>query len=298
MLRPLSLLCMHRVRQGVLLAGGSLSLAPRSLNEHMSRRNGGRIVNPAAVYTPKELSKLRGSKWSNLEDQAPITATPCGNALSTQQWVWNVTAPNYLTNVGTQLCLNTDDCGSDLIAYTCVTSGTTCCGAGCFKNMEFVLGSDGTLTTPSQPGMCVTFQGSNLQVSLSACSPSAATQKFTYSASDKTLSLSTSQGKQCLTVGNGGDAYAVIGRPLVDGSWAVAFLNAGPTAMEVVCDAACLQEMGWEVAQALSIRDLWAHAELADVVIGSTNLTVTLDADGGSAMYRVTPKFNATLPPA
>ncbi len=46
----------------------------------------------------------------------------------------------------------------------------------------------------------------------------------------------------------------------------------------------------------LAVRDLWAHADLSDAIVGQDNITVTLDADGGSAMYRLTPKFNYTLP--
>ena len=41
---------------------------------------------------------------------------------------------------------------------------------------------------------------------------------------------------------------------------------------------------------------MWAHADLADVVVGADNITAVLDADGGSAMLRLTPVFNATIP--
>ncbi len=56
------------------------------------------------------------------------------------------------------------------------------------------------------------------------------------------------------------------------------------------------QAAGWEEDQVLSVRDLWAHSDLPDVIVGADNVTLSLDADGGSAMYRLTPKFNATLP--
>jgi hypothetical protein len=46
----------------------------------------------------------------------------------------------------------------------------------------------------------------------------------------------------------------------------------------------------------LSVRDLWAHADLSDVILGQQNISLTLDADGGSALLLLTPKFNATLP--
>ncbi len=82
----------------------------------------------------------------------------------------------------------------------------------------------------------------------------------------------------------------------VDGSWALAFLNAGTNAATVTRDTACLQQTGWEVDQVLAVRDLWAHQDLGDIIVGASNLTATLPADGGAALYRLTPVFNATIP--
>ena len=120
-----------------------------------------------------------------------------------------------------------------------------------------------------------------------------------------------------MTVGNPSAGVAVIGRPLIDGSWALALLNAGPLPTVVGCDSTCLQQTGFEVSilsstyslhgllyiyccyqvgQVLAVRDLWAGAALPDIIVGTTNITTTLDADGGAALYRVTPIFNATIP--
>ena len=56
--------------------------------------------------------------------------------------------------------------------------------------------------------------------------------------------ICVAQGAQCLTVGSGGPAWAIIGRPLVDGSVALAMFNAGSEAESVTCDVSCLQVSG------------------------------------------------------
>lgn len=68
-----------------------------------------------------------------------------------------------------------------------------------------------------------------------------------WDASGHTLALTTPAGAQCLTVGNPSAGTAVIGRPLIDGSWALALLNAGPVPTVVSCDSTCLQQTGFEV---------------------------------------------------
>lgn len=58
-----------------------------------------------------------------------------------------------------------------------------------------------------------------------------------------------------------------------------------------MCDAIVHQ-----VGQVLAVRDLWAGAALPDAIVGTSNITAALDADGGAALFRVTPVFNATIP--
>jgi hypothetical protein len=77
--------------------------------------------------------------------------------------------PRYLSNVATTLCLNVDDCGEEIIAFTCVTSGGTCCGATCYDGLVFALQADGSLSSPSQPGQCVTFQVGSCLVRVACC---------------------------------------------------------------------------------------------------------------------------------
>jgi hypothetical protein len=104
-------------RQGILLAGGKLALTPRSLNNYLSRRNGGRIPDPRAALPRAELSRLRGSKWGGGggDGNTPVVTAPC-SASGLQKWSWNVSGVNYVSNKATGLCFNTDDCGSNLIA--------------------------------------------------------------------------------------------------------------------------------------------------------------------------------------
>ena len=130
-----------------------------------------------------------------------------------------------------------------------------------------------------------------MQLGLSPCMSSASAQRWTYDAAAKTIATQD----QCLTLGGGGTGTAVIGRPLSDGSWALAFLNSGATNATVTCDGGCMQQTGWEAEQVLGVRDLWAHSDGADVTAGG-NFSVALQANGGSAMFRFTPKFNATIP--
>ena len=282
-------------RQGILLAGGALGIAPRSLAHHLARRNGGAIPDPRTVLSADELKRLRGSQWHG-DGNTPLTLATCAAPTSTlQKWAWNVSGTNYLSNAATQLCANTDDCGSPLIAFTCINTGSTCCGNGCFDNMRFTLGSDGTLRTPSQPGQCVASSGAGMQVGLEACVPGgAAKQTWAWDAATGQLS----SGGLCLTVGDGSKPRsAVLGRPLIDGSWAVGFFNAGLGAADITCDQTCIAGMGFEATQSFHLRDLYAHAELPDVQAGMNITVPALQADGGVALFQLTPFFNAKLPP-
>lgn len=282
----------------MLLSGGQLSLTRHNLGEHLSRRYDGAVPDPKKVLSPEERRRLHGTRWVNADDvdaDPLITMQPCSGA-STQQWAWNVTGQWYLSNIATGLCMNTDDCGTGLIAYECITTGGTCCGAQCYDNLKFHLNSDGTLRTPSQPGMCATYHGTGSAVDLQPCVAGSSLQYFQWDAAAKTLSMRTPSGNQCLSVGGAAGGQAVIGRPLADGDWALGFFNSGATNATVSCDSTCLQGTGWETGQVLTVRDLYAHTDLPEIVVGSESLSVYLAADGGSALYKLTPKFNATIP--
>jgi hypothetical protein len=246
------------------------------------------------------LSRIYGDGHTPVTLQQCITSTTAsagghagkGAAVTAQTWVWNVTAPGFLTNPSSSMCMNVDDCGTDLIAFECVTTGGTCCGPTCYDNEVWALQADGTLTTPLAPGMCATAQGLGVQVSLAPCTGTAQ-QKWQYDATKSTINNGNGQ---CLTVGGTlANRTNVWGRPLVDGSWAVAFINVGLTASDITCDyASCLSGTGWEADQLVSVRDVWNAAELGVFpVSGGWNVTA-LDADGGVVLVKMTPYFNTT----
>jgi hypothetical protein len=163
--------------------------------------------------------------------------------------------------------------------------------------MRFQLLGDGSLRTPSQPGMCLASAGVGLQPAFAACNPAAPAQRWAYDAPSQRIS--TAGGSACLAVGGSGGAVktAVIGRPLADGAWALGFFNAGGQPQDVTCDAACLAGMGFEPSQAFTARDLWARADLPDVPAGANVTAPALLPDGGVALVKLMPVFKAPLPP-
>ena len=161
--------------------------------------------------------------------------------------------------------------------------------------MRFQILPDGTLRTPSQPGQCLQSAGAGLQATFQPCAPGLATQQWAYSAA--TEQISTASATNCLAVGGSGTGSAVIGRPLVDGSWALGFFNAGSSPIDVTCDADCLSGMGFEPSQNFHARDLWAGTAMPDIAAGANVTVPGLDAEGGVALIKLTPFFSAPLPP-
>jgi alpha-galactosidase len=283
-----------RGAQGVLLAGGALSLAPRGLAAHLARRHNGAVPDPRVALDAATRRALRGSAWAGGDGNTPVTLAACAAPAATSQvWAWNVSGAGYLSNAATDLCLNIDDCGSALIAFTCVTAGGTCCGAACYDGLRYTLGADGALRSPAAPGQCVTGAPLGVQLALAPCTGVPA-QRWAHNAAGQLVNA----GGGCLTVGDGAPARtAVIGRPLIDGSWALGLFNAGLGAADVVCDATCLAGMGFEPGQGFAARDLYAHADLPNVPAGANVTALALPGDGGVALIKLTPLFDAPLPP-
>jgi len=248
-------------------------------------RQGQRILGGPMSITER-LSKVIKTGDSN----TPITVQTCmststGAAVSTQTWQFNTPATDYVYNSATQMCFNLDDCSNQVIAFACVTSGGTCCGADCYDIMKFTMNADGTFTNAN--GQCVTSYGTGTQVTLETCVPSAKNQQFTYNSN--TGVLQNADG--CLTVGGNETRYSVWARPLVDGAYAITFVNAGDLPVDVACGADCLSITGWDSDQVFTVRDLWAHSYLANSTVAAGINVTSLDADGGVAMYRITPVF-------
>jgi hypothetical protein len=239
------------------------------------------------------------------DDGIPVTAQPCmsnnaaGNVNgvpTSQQWQWNVTAPGFVTNTASGLCMNIDDCTSDVILYECVTSGGTCCGAECYNNEIFTVDAiDASLRSALDPSQCVTSSGSGSAVSLQACVGSTS-QQWTYESTTQTIQ--NPQGL-CLTAGSSGNRTNVWGRALADGSFALAFLNVDIMPLDILCPyATCLSSTNWDPTQVVAVRDLWAHQDLGLFTVGNGWNVTALPADGGVVMLKLTPWWNTTLPDA
>ena len=99
----------------------------------------------------------------------------------------------------------------------------------------------------------------------------------------------------CLTAGAGGGANGtavanIWGKTLSDGGLALVFINADKVlSANLTCDAACLGIAGWEPAQKLAVRDLWAKADAAPTTAAVGISVANLEPSGGVAMFKLTP---------
>jgi len=232
--------------------------------------------------------RLLGGPLSSGGNNPPLTLQTCSQS-SFQIWKWNESAPFFLTNPVTSDCANLDDCGNNLIGYPCVTTGGTCMGPNDYSNEEFYMETDGTFRTKMN-GYCVTHYGLGSSTSVSPCSASP-TQKWAY---DSTTGHITSlSGTGCLTVGTlGGQRANVWGRPLEDGGWAIAFINADTAPVSLTCDVNCLSATGWETGQIIKVRDLWAHRDLPNTTLQKGIAVTNLEPNGGISLFKLTPLWN------
>ena len=262
----------ERLRQGQRMAGGPISAM------HLHDNNV-----PVTLQQCTSARNVDALGYAREGASAPV---------SSQVWQWNVSAPGYVSNPATTLVLNVDDCGTAIIAYPPVTSGGTCCGADCYDNQVFAIQGDGTLRSPLAASQCVTSAGVGAQVTLQPCTASP-TQQWAYDASSGVIG----DGRgNCLTVGGAVmNLTNVWGRPLDDGSWAMTYINVGLNIADVDCDySSCLAATGWEPEQLVTVRDVWAHADVGVFpASGGWNVSA-MDADGGFAMFKLTPWFNTS----
>ena len=131
-----------------------------------------------------------------------IILEPCKPSPPSRQ-VWGVNSPaaGYLSandDSGSQQCLNIDGCGTAVISYTCITSGGTCCGATCYKNLQWSINSGNSSVTSPLNGECLTW--SRNAASTKPCSASTLNQSWVYNTGTGTLTLSGSTPPQCLAL--------------------------------------------------------------------------------------------------
>jgi hypothetical protein len=74
-----------------------------------------------------------------------------------------------------------------------------------------------------------------------------------------------------------------------EAAWAVHFLNAGSSAVELTCDQECFAAMGGVPAGSqVEVRDLWSHSDLPSLASGADLVVSDLAALGGSRLFRLT----------
>ena len=264
-------------RQGIRLKGGALALAARGLA-------------PAHAAATSSRSGRRLGPAPGLGVDVVVTMQACSSsALAAQTWKFNVSGANYVSNPASSGCFNMNDCSSQVIAYDCVTTGTTCSPpATPFADMQFSPpDAAGTMRSLLFPTQCLTggSAGAGLTSAPCAAQPS---QRFKYDGA--TLSLNVDGVSLCVTMGDGADATNVWGRPLSAGAWALTYLNVGYAPADVSCGYEdCLAATGWAPDQKLYVRDLWAHADLPQIVAASGLNASQLVPSGGVAMFKLTP---------
>jgi len=146
---------------------------------------------------------------------------------------------------------------------------------------------DGTIQSLLSENMCVTHSGVGYSLQIANCNR-LPTQIWKYNSQD--LTIRSSDGN-CLSVGGAlGPRANIWGRPLSDGSWAIAFINSETSnPMDLTCDSECLSVTGWESGQKLQVRDLWRHVDMP-VTTPQTGISVKqLPANGGIECYKLTP---------
>merc|ERR1712166_1374106 len=106
------------------------------------------------------------------------------------------------------------------------------------------MGGSGQLKSELPGALCATA-GKDGVVVLSNCIEGSATQKWSYD--NSTQQLTTGSGL-CVTASGSGPAgptdTLVLGKSLVDNSFAVLFLNNKPDASVMTCDVACMHRLG------------------------------------------------------
>ena len=134
-----------------------------------------------------------------LADGAPAMLRPCSASDPAQQWVWDSPAPGYLSNsqpggAGRQ-CLNVYGCKSQVVYWSCLTTGGTCCGASCYQGLIWrhnassssssPAGGGGQLVSALPGGGCVTVAQPVSTASTLTLQPCGATsgQSFAYATS-------------------------------------------------------------------------------------------------------------------
>jgi hypothetical protein len=106
--------------------------------------------------------------------QQAVVLEPCDATSPYQLWANGSAASKYVSSTPdggmSRVCLNIEDCGATVDAFTCVTSGGTCCGADCYAGLQWLAAADGTVRSALNNN-CLTANGTG--VVLASCGASA-----------------------------------------------------------------------------------------------------------------------------
>lgn len=128
-------------------------------------------------------------------DGSPALLSPCSADSLYQQWLFNVSGREYVSNAGSPRgeCLNVYGCKDTVVLWQCVTSGGTCCGPDCYQGLQWRLdATSGNLRTALPDAACVTASAASEKASLvmaPCASPATALQVWRYNAATGLLQL-------------------------------------------------------------------------------------------------------------
>ena len=105
-------------------------------------------------------------------DGADLLLVPC-TASPDQVWLLGSVAPGYLSNGPSQgvsqQCVTAYGCGERAALWSCQTTGSTCCGDGCFDSLRFTLSAAGQIVSALADVGCMTATGTLPALVFSRC---------------------------------------------------------------------------------------------------------------------------------
>lgn len=127
-------------------------------------------------------------------DGADLLLVPCATSPE-QVWTLSGVAAGYLSNGPSpgvpQQCITSYGCGERAALWSCQTTGSTCCGAGCFDSLRFSISPAGQVVSALADVGCLTATGATPALVFSRCgAPGTPNQTFSFTSG--ALQLGTS----------------------------------------------------------------------------------------------------------
>jgi len=222
---------------------------------------------------------------------ATVTAVPCNNADVNQQWTFNqaqgTLSPNAFSAQGGVLdafqCGSAD--GNKVFIYPNDNGQGTCNG----KNQKWQWYPNGTIVNANSGSCLDVYDFAGPAVDTWTCN-GGVNQQFTMNAAGL-IATTAAPGKPslCLSVSpvSPSSCTNVWGRVLSQGSYALGFVNNGPSAANITCGPACFAALN-VTAKALLVRDVWAHQDIGKLV-PPFSFSAPVNGSGFAALYKLTP---------